>query len=332
MTEQRIGKLANKTVTPWRWWQAALNDPDGIGRGKLTVSELHPEQGYYRTRSKGGDWEPVAIFYNEGELVGLLNGRTVNEVERLWVFCCRHPITYKAYKRAMAGDGWADEPPKPDIGHNIDSDDPFATIKAELKGDVDQAHEFIALPIETKESADKVGIWAKRIRDLGKRAEDERKREKQPHLDGGRAVDEKWSELTNIAAVAVKQLKEALQPYLIEQRRLEQERAKRAAEEAERQRETARDAADDEVKEAALAAAKEAEERAKPKNAQAGRTGAKVSIRVTKKAEITDYDALLAALKDRREIKALVQSLADRAAKSGFELAGMTIVEVETVV
>ncbi|MBP2462079.1 MULTISPECIES: hypothetical protein [unclassified Rhizobium] len=69
------------------------------------------------------------------------------------------------------------------------------------------------------------------------------------------------------------------------------------------------------------AAAKETQAR----NASAGRTGAKVSLRTFVFAEITDFDALLLALKDRAEIREVVETLANRAARSGVELAGMAI-------
>src|SRR5690606_23805235 len=75
--------------------------------------------------------------------------------------------------------------------------------------------------------------------------------------------------------------------------------------------------------EAAAAADREAAAR----NAAAGRTGAKVALRTFTSAEVTDFDALLMALKDRPEIKEIVQTLANRAAKSGVELPGMKITE-----
>src|SRR5690606_25196695 len=93
------------------------------------------------------------------------------------------------------------------------------------------------------------------------------------------------------------------------------------------EREKARQEAD---RLAAEARAKEQE--AAARKVSAGRTGARTSIRVEKKGEITDFDALLTALKDRAEIKELVQSLANRAAKAGVELPGMKIVEVEKVI
>ncbi|WP_306049283.1 hypothetical protein [Oceaniradius stylonematis] len=336
MTEQSIGELASKIVDPWAWWQAALQDPNGIGRGSLTISEAHPEQGYYRTRDKGGDWEPVAIFYPEGsrELVAYRNGREVAEIERLWTFCCRHPITYDAYQRAIDGRGWADEPPKPTIGDNSGDEDPFEAIRVEMMGEVEQAREFIKQPITTKEAADKVGIWTTRVRKLGSRADDQRKVEKQPHLDAGRAVDDRWRELTDLAKEVTADLKDALKPYLQEQRRQEQERAREAAEEAERKRQEAMRAENDEAREKALEAAKEAEESAKPMNAQAGRTGAKVSIRVQKVGIVTDYQKAATALADMKhpDMIKLIDQLANRAAKNAMPFDGMEIKEQETVV
>ena len=336
MMTQQIGNLASKVVNRWAWWQAALQNPDGIGRGELTVSEAQPEQGYYRVRRKGGDWEPVAIFYPEGsnQLVAYRDGREVSDVNGLWVWACRNPVTFDAYERAMSGEGWADEPERaPTMGDNSGEADPFDAIKIELLGEVEQAREFIKEQITSKESADKAGIWATRIRNLRKRAKAEHQIEKRPHLEAGRAVDDKWRELTDLAESVVDDLKKALEPYLREQRRIEQERARKAAEEAERQRRAAQQATDEEARIKALQAAQEAERNAQAKSAQAGRTGAKVSIRIQKVGRVTDYQKAAATLVEMKhpDMIKMIDTLASRAAKAGMPFAGMEIKQEETV-
>lgn len=168
--------------------------------------------------------------------------------------------------------------------------------------------------------------------------------EKEPHLTASREVDAKWRPIIDDAKDWAAKAKRHVEPFLIAQKRAEEARARAAAEEAARLRREAETAAaaareaelTDEKAEAERAElirqAQEAEKAAEARNASAGRTGARVALRTEKRGEIVDYDVLLMALKDRAEIKEVVQSLANRAAKSGFELPGMKIVELEKVV
>lgn len=327
MNMQPIGAVAAKIVDPWSWYFSALKNPAEIGKSIRLHHE--PHQGYFRTRRKGGQWEPVAIFFPEGssELVAYRNGKEV-PADEVWTYCATNPITYEQYQAAIDGKGFADEPPAPAIGDNSGDTDPFEAIKIELAGEVEQVADFMRKAVETQADADRIGIWARRLADLAKRADGEREREKAPHLQAGRDVDDKWRGPIADAKDWAAKAKKHVEPFLIAQKRAEEERAKRAREEAERQRQAARATEDAEERAAALQAAQEAERTAEVKNASAGRTGARVSIRTEKRAKITDFNACLMALKDRPEIIELVQSLANRAVKSGFPLAG---VEVETI-
>ena len=193
----------------------------------------------------------------------------------------------------------------------------------------------MAEPVTTKEQADTDATWATKLGKLSKKAEDLRKVAKQPHLDAGQAVDDAWNPIRDEAKDLSTKLKRHLNDYLLEQQRVEKERQRKAQEEADRKRVEAEKAAaeaaksnNDEAKEIAERKQQEleaAERATKAQNAQAGHTGSKVALRTVTEAEITDYDALLMALKDRDEVKDLVQSLASRAARSGVELAGMKI-------
>lgn len=337
MTFEQAGTIASKVVDRWKWWQDALNGDFG----QITTT---PEQGYFRTRSKGGQWEPVAIWVGEdGEWLAYRNGREVH-ADDIWTWCCRQPITYESYQKAMDGGGFDDEPPAP-IGHNSGDADPFEAISAELAGEAEQLTEFMKDPVKDQAGADRVGIWSKRMTDIAKRADGQRVIEKEPHLAASRAVDDKWRDVIASAKDLAARAKKHVEAFLIEQRRAEQERARKAAEEAERLRREAEEKAkaatpdiDAEAIEAEraemLRKAEEAEKAAQAKNASAGRTGARVSIRVEKVAVVTDYGkaaAALVAMKHKDMIET-IDRLAQRAAKAGMPFDGVEVKEVEKVV
>lgn len=334
MTFQNAGDITAEIVNRWAWWQKALADPDAIGK-TLLAAESDPQQGYYRTRFKGSQWEPVAIFYPEGsdQIVGYRNGREARDVNELWTHCLRHPITYEAYQKAIDGGGFADEPPAP-VGHNSGDADPFDAIRIEFAGEAEQADEFLKSEVKSQADADKAGIWAKRIADIAKRADAEREREKAPHLQASREVDDKWRPVIGDAKDKAAALKRHVEPFLIAQKRAAEEAARKAREEAARQREAAQEAANEEQRAAALAAAQEAERAAEVRNASAGRSGARVSVRTEKRAKVVDYKAAALALvdADHRDMIATIEQLAQRAVKAGIALAGVEIEEVEKVV
>lgn len=339
MTEQSIGNLAAKIVNPWAWYQNALKGDFG------PMHEGDPQQGYYRTRFKGGQWEPVAIYYPEGsdQLVAYRSGREVDPAET-WNYCRTHPITYEAYMKALDGQGFDDEPPLATIGDNSGSEDPFDAIMQELAGEKEMADEFLRAPVKTQADADKAGIWAKRLSDLAKRADNLRVVEKEPHLAASRAVDDKWRAPVGQAKDLSVALKLHVEPFLIAKKREEEARARKAAEEAAALRrkaeEAARKAATDNDAKAEqeraelLRQAEAADKAAEVKNAQAGRTGAKVSIRTEKVGVVTDYAKAAAALvaMKHKDLIEIIDKLAQRAAKAGMPFDGMEVKEEEKVV
>lgn len=348
-TARNAGDVALRSVERWRWWRTAVSNPSAIGSAALPVHESEPHQGYYRTRSKDGPWEPVAIYYPEesDDLVAFRNGREVRP-EDVWTFCCRNPIEYEAYQRAIAGDGFDDEPPA--IGHNSGNSDPFEVIRQELAGEIETASEFMSAEVTTQAQADKAGIWAKRMTDLAKRADIERVTEKEPHLAASRAVDDKWRDPIATAKDWAAKLKRHVEPFLIAQKRAEEERQRKAREEAEAAQRAAAEAArkaqesDQQSERERDAAAREAERlaeqarqaaaEAEARKVNAGRTGARVSVRVEKVGVVTDYAkaaAALVAMKHKDMIET-IDKLAQRAAKSGMAFDGMGIKEVEKVV
>ncbi|MCP8895310.1 hypothetical protein KYK29_10220 [Shinella daejeonensis] len=326
------------TDNAWAWWQAALEGNFG------PMHEGEPQQGYYRTRFKGGQWEPVALWRgDDGEWLGRRGDKMVDDVGDLWNFCRTHPVTVEAWEKAINGGGWDDEPPAPAIGHNSGSRDPLDAINLELAGEKEMAREFLASPVETQEAANKAGIWSKRLSDLAKRADNLRADEKEPHLVASREVDNKWRGPIAEAKDLATALKLHVEPFLIAQRRAEEERARKAAQEAAELRrqaeEAARKSAESDQKaemESAelLRQAAEADKRAVERNASAGRTGAKVSLRTFVSARVTDYRAAALALLDANhpDLKAVIDQLANRTIKAGIELAGVEKVEEKRAV
>ncbi|RUV65192.1 MAG: hypothetical protein E5X35_11675 [Mesorhizobium sp.] len=326
------------------WWREALESPHEIGR-KLKIHEDEPQPGFYRKRAhKDGPWVPVAIWPTDAGMVATVANRRV-DANSTWTFCCEHPVSEEIYRAVAAGGQWPDDPPA--IGHNLPkSDDPHEALSAEFLAETELAVTFLRKPIQTKDDADRAAVWSKRLATIAKRATDLHKVEKQPHLDAGRAVDDKWRGLKEDADALSKKLKRHLDDFLREQDRIEQERQRKAREEADKVRREA-EAAALKAAEAAAApgvasnfaeeAAREADRLAEKaadaqrdteaRNSGAGRTGAKVSLRTFVTAEITDYDALVMALKDRPEVREVIQTLANRAAKSGVQVPGMKAVE-----
>src|SRR5690606_15989697 len=73
------------------------------------------------------------------------------------------------------------------------------------------------------------------------------------------------------------------------------------------------------------AEAAEREKAAQVTNAQAGRTGAKVSLRTFVSARVTDYEAAAKALlaANHPEFKQFIEQLANRAVRAGISLDGV---------
>lgn len=334
----------------WDFWQRAL----AIGNGRRltkdearTLSLTHePQTGFWRKRSKDGGDVPVAIWIVDGDIVGLAGGNAVNPHD-IWTWCCDWPITEEAY-RAVAENGgtWADEPPtaSPGIGHNL-PDDPLEALRLEFEAEKELAEKFLSAAIESQDQADQAAVWSKKIAAIAKKAVDLHKIEKQPFLDGGRAVDDKWRPLKEEPDALSKRLKRHLDVFLTNEQRKERERQEAARREEERLRREAEDAArkaaeSDQQSDADRSAAKEEAERlkreadakakeAEARNATAGRTGAKVSLRTFVSARVTDYEAAAKALlaMNHADLKSTIDQLANRAVRAGVSLEGVERVE-----
>jgi hypothetical protein len=327
----------------WLWWKQAL-------AGNMGPIHSEPQQGFYRTRDKAGNWVPVALWIDsrsgEPQWMALL-AAVETDALKIWPRCCRYPITHAAYQAAIEGKGFSDEPPAW-VEPNVMPDDPAELLKMELSDKADLARAALKAPISSQDAADRAAILSKQLAGIASKAKAFHETEKRPHLDASRAVDDKWRALKDEPDSLSKELKRHQDKWLIERDRLEKERQRVAKAEADRlaredvelaakvqqsDQQTAAQRAEAEAAAQKLQDASDAAQReAQARSVASGRTGAKVSLRTFRIAVITDYDKLLVTLKDREEIKELVTSLANRAAKSGFKLDGMEIREEKRAV
>lgn len=330
--------------TEWNYWQKALEV--GAGRRlskddqRLLGLTTEPQSGFYRKRNKSASDTPVAIWAGSEGMVALAGDSPVDPNE-IWTWCCDWPISEEVYRAvAERGQPWADDPPVAEAkpGHNL-PDDPHEALRLEFEAESELAARFLARPITTQDEADQAAVWSKKIAAIAKKATDLHKVEKQPSLDAGRAVDDKWRPLKEEPDALSKRLKRHLDVFLQEQARKERERQEQAIKEELRLRREAEEAARNSPgeaerlqreAEAVKAKAKEAEAR----NSSAGRTGAKVALRTFVSARVTDYEAAaLALLKmNHADLKETIDQLANRAVRAGVELAGVERVEEQRAV
>jgi len=201
----------------WTFWRRALQAPGLIGSKELPIHPDLPEIGFYRLFSKAKDrWQTCAFFISDDAdemLCCHVDGRLVEQLKMgdVWHRCCRHPISYAAYQDAIQGNGFADEPPPPALGHNLSVD-----LAEQLKWEF-EAEEAVARDLMDRELsqdiADQLAILSKRLSGIRQRADLEHTKEKRPHLEAGRAVDDRWRFRDGVTET-VTLLKKHLQPWL----------------------------------------------------------------------------------------------------------------------
>jgi hypothetical protein len=325
MAEQSIGALALKIVDRWSWWRAALANPAAIGKS-LPVHEDEPHQGYFRTKNRDKSFDAVAIFYPEGsdELVAYRAGREVRPDE-IWTWCCRSPVTFEAYTAATEGKGWPDDdtvvaaqvqPPEPTVGDN--SENVHVDEAEALKDQIAAA--LAGMTAYEKITDDKTAAKAlslrNRLNELSGQADKIRVKQKEPHLEAGKAVDAKWQPLVKNAKAGADKVRDAIGAWetvkLQEQRRIarEAEQARLAAEEAARTV-----SPDAEVMEAPAIVAAPVETAPAPIKATYGKS-ASVSVKTVLK-DVTDWKALAIYMCEHPIMQDTLRQLAQRAIDAG---------------
>lgn len=296
----------------YTYWRNALAGNFG------PVHDADPQAGFYRARNKkAGKDDPVAIWFNEaGEPLALRWGVGIS-ADDVWTHACKTPITEEVYRGVIASGHWPDDI---DVPRNSGSNNPppGAEDADEIQSAIDAALAELAKPAETQTDCDRLANHRDRLAKLYKAQEQERKDKKQPHMDAAKAVDEAYKPVLSKIEEAGNKIKKAITAWLLK------EEARRRAEALEQMKR------DEEARKAAAAANQPTpqytpvHEVERPK---AGTTGRATALRTYKSAVITDYSAVLNYFGQTAEVKELIQSLANRAARAGIPVPGCEVKE-----
>ncbi|TIV83839.1 MAG: hypothetical protein E5V64_06650 [Mesorhizobium sp.] len=340
---ESIGQVAERVVRNtqvkadvprWAWHTAALANPKQIG--KTLIVTTTPEEGWFRAKGKDGPWEPVVIWL-EGDTWNALRGiepdrRTVH-ADKVWIDCCRYPISFEEYERvAEQGAEWSDVdsvvhsqrrgPPKP--GDNSGDRSESEMLADDIKASLDQLRQYKA--IKTDEEAGKAQSLRSRLLELSRKADKAREKLVRPHLDAQQAINGEWQPLVKDAKGGADELRKTLEGYesaKLAKRRAEEEAARKAAQEAEKAREEQEQSflapEPQPLPEPAPVAAAPA-----PETTIKGSYGRAASVSTEWVVTgISDQDALYQFLREHRDLKACLLDLAQRGFKAGHDVPGI---------
>lgn len=206
---------------------------------KIEIQENKPQAGAYRRKDKNRRWEAVMLWQDGGVWKALVHpngGAPYNVLEskhgfdaicRLWSDCCRNIVAFGIYHDVtQKGLPWPDEIEQSDRSNSAAISDldrimsevddlirDAAKIKDEALLDGFDAAAYAARLAAKGDPSDLVPNLARlsniatKIVELKNEAEKIRKAEKEPHLQAGREVDEKWRPPVTKADNAGKELK-----------------------------------------------------------------------------------------------------------------------------
>lgn len=301
---------------PWSWWSAKL-----AGYASARMNESTPHPGFYRwvrRQGYGGKRYATPVAYWPGAN-GELNCRvgdkdvTPERGRDIWIHVGEHPVPEDWYRDVAEHDQkeWRDGlPAAPPEGSNLPPDiDTYEELREAIASLSKQAKKRLeGPPIADQVEADKLANeLIDPLADLWKLVEEARKEERKPHDEALKAIQLKWLPLITATEV-YKNLKfKLITPWL------------------KRQQETAK-------KEAEAAAAAGSPAAADTRRPRAGSTGRAISLKVTRRAEITDYQECLKFFADNPDVRHTVQTLADRAVRTGITVPGTQVIEEEKAV
>lgn len=298
-------------MSDYAYWTNALAGNFG------PVHDGEPQPGFYRQRMKRGMDKPVAIWIDGDAMQAIAAGSSVDASE-IWTYVCRSPITEAVYRAvAERGEPWPDAI-EDMIGRSNAPVNPREAEQDEINSAVEAALAALKEPVTDQAAADRLGNHRDRLSKLWKAQDEKRKAEKQPHTDAAKAVDEAYKPMLGRIEDAGTKIKAALTIWLTaEDRRRREEQAA----EFKRQEEVRKAAAERNEPPPAPAPLPEVE---RPKVGTAGRATA---LRTYRRAEITDYAKALAHFADSKEVKELIQELANRCARAQIDIPGCSIIE-----
>jgi hypothetical protein len=287
----------------------------------IPIHEGEAQSGFYRVRSRDKTtWRTVAYWFKDGALRCRVNGDDIDEQRamELWPFASKNPITHEVYRAVSQGGAWPDlhEAVTADRinSSNAPADNSLEALQDRIADLARDAEKLIADgAARSQEAADRASDLANRLGELHKQADTARAAEKKPHDDAAKAVQAKWLPVLSLAEVYKRLKNVVVGPFLVEQ-----DRKRREAEQA--------------ALKAAEEAAKAGREPPPPAAAsapvKAGSGGRRsVALRTQKRAVIVDHAAALSHFANHSEVKALVETLANRAVRGGFDVPGVKVTE-----
>lgn len=320
----------SKVLNDWSWWQNAL------AGGAPDIHPDTPHPGFYKMRDgKDGTWLPVMIrFDDEGTLRCRVGDNSGSDPQQVWTYCAGRPISKEDAKVAFETGRFPGEVELAKIGDNSGD----VTLAEQIADYASQALAWLKKTgiVDTK-TKDRAANYRSELLRLRKEADALRETEKRPHLDASRAVDMKFKPLIEDADKAANTLRDALTVYMREEeRKLEDERRakweaeQRAAAEARKavEEQRAKQMADDPI--AALTSPEPELPMAPPppepvKVQAGGQRGRKTGLREVTIYTVTDHAKALAYFSEHEDVKAVVQKLAERVAKTGIEVPGVKV-------
>ena len=329
-------KRAAADMDQWAWWRAAMG-------GKLgPIKESEPQSGFYRTR----DGYPVAFWMKDNEGHCLRDGKPVAGTDdrlALWVSVAKKPVSRADYDARRETGNWPSEPVATPQRSNAPSD-PYEALLAEIEDKQASAAEWLKAHPEakTQTESDYARNLQAELLALNKRADAMHKTEKQPHLDAGKAVDERFRFREAVDSLA-KTLRGVFGRFMA----AEEDRQKRAAQakfEAERK---AADAARREIEAArakqymddpiAALTSPEPELPMAPiapdpvKVKSGGAAGRAAGLKSDWVPTITDQKAVLAHFAEHPDVLAVIEKLVKartRMDKGATKIPGVTVTEI----
>lgn len=181
-------------VDEWAFWRESL------AGGKPETTPGTPHSGFFRDKSK----RAIAIWTEDDVwMCAATSGhapRRQDEIDDMFGFVCRAPITRELYMTIASGGAWPEDVPAPQrgAGDNNPPDDltPDQALAAEIAVMEAQCREWLkGLPDgkpHSKAEADLCANYAIKFGEFEKRASEAHKAEKAPFLESGRLVDAKW--------------------------------------------------------------------------------------------------------------------------------------------
>lgn len=186
------------------------------------------------------------------------------------------------------------------------------------------------------DARDLIGLAKKLAKDIDAKRDEE----KRPHLEAGRTIDATFKPLVDAANAAPAPLSNALLAYVNEQKRLAAEAAEKARRMAQEEARRAAELADDpilgeDVQDAAKLAQQKADVAAASVKTVATVKGSEgfraAGVRVSYRAKVTDYAALVAHYASHPDVQAAAEKVANANIRAGKGVITIPGVEVEIV-